>query len=529
MKHPLLFIFALATTAMSFLSCDDTTDTIGMSLTESVNNVNVSADTFFVESHSVAAKDIVARSSNGYLGKIKDPETKSYVTCNYMTQFTTMGNYQFPTIDNIVVNNYDPAIPKGEQLEADSCELIVYFTRFYGDSLALMKVTAHELATPYEESETYKTDFDPIKEGMVRTGEGSIHSEMAYTISNRLHADGDRQSSTYTPYISISLNDKYKDKDGNEYSNYGTYLMRKFFNEQTQGCFGNNYRFTHEVCPGFYLEHIGGLGSLGTIGMTQIITYFQTDVNGTPTKSYTSFAGTEEVLRKTNITQDATALNSLITDNSCTYMKTPAGIFTELSMPIDKIMQGRVNEASHEDDTLNTVRLFIPRINDNKSTSYNLPIPKTILLLPTDSVNNFFNNKKVADSRTAYLATYSSTTNGYTFANISALVTKTYSVLNDTINSVLNAKKAELGTNSLTSEMIKTIKREVADKYMADHPTWNKVTLIPVETTYSTLSSGSSILTKVAYDMSLSSTRLQKGSQSNDNIIVSVIYSKFNN
>ena len=76
MKHPLLFIFALATTAMSFLSCDDTTDTIGMSLTESVNNVNVSADTFFVESHSVAAKDIVARSSNGYLGKIKDPQTK---------------------------------------------------------------------------------------------------------------------------------------------------------------------------------------------------------------------------------------------------------------------------------------------------------------------------------------------------------------------------------------------------------------------------------------------------------------------
>ena len=144
-------------------------------------------------------------------------------------------------------------------------------------------------------------------------------------------------------------------------------------------------------------------------------------------------------------------------------------------------------------------------------------------------MNNFFNNKKVADSRTAYLATYSSTTNGYTFANISALVTKTYSVLNDTINSVLKAKKAELGTNSLTSEMIKTIKREVADKYMADHPTWNKVTLIPVETTYSTLSSGSSILTKVAYDMSLSSTRLQKGSQSNDNIIVSVIYSKFNN
>ena len=50
---------------------------------------------------------------------------------------------------------------------------------------------------------------------------------------------------------------------------------------------------------------------------------------------------------------------------------------------------------------------------------------------------------------------------------------------------------------------------------------WNKVTLIPVEATYSTVSTtASQVLTKVTHDMSMSSTRLAK-----DDLKVSVIYS----
>ncbi len=531
MKNTFLIIFSLANIVLSLVSCDDTTDTLGMSLTENVNNITVSADSFVVESHSVAAKDIVSRSSNGYLGNIKDPETNSYVKCNYMTQFVTLGHYQFPGIDTIYVENYDETRPKIDQIKADSCELLVFFSKFYGDSLALMKVVAHEMAVPYEESAIYKTDFDPIQENMIRTGNGSIHSEMSYTVSNRLHADGNRLSSSYTPYISFSLNDEYMDKDGRTYENYGTYIMRKFFNPETRGIFNNSYRFNHEICPGFYIQTVGGIGSLGTINIAQIRIYFSTIIDGKKTSSVTTLSGTEEVLRKTNIIQNAAALDNLINgDGSCTYLKTPAGIFTELTLPIDDIMLGRDNEtATHENDTLSTVRLFIPRVNDTKSTDYNLPIPRTLLLLPTDSASTFFANRKVADSRTAYLSSYSSSTNGYTFANISSLVANTYKVLNDTISTVIAAKKQELGTQELPAEQEKAIKKNVAAKFMSDHPTWNKVMIIPVETTYSTLSSGSSLLTKVAYDMSLGNTRLVKGSKNSNNITVSVIYSKFKN
>lgn len=521
------FFTILAATAMMLYSCDDTTDSIGMSLTDNVNNISISADSFFVESHSVKAQDIVSRSAYGLLGKVKDPETKSYVTCNYMTQYSTMGEYQFPNIDDVYIENSKEDISKLEQIKADSCKLAIYFSDFYGDSLALMKVMLHEMAVPYEEGEVYKTDFDPVQDGMIRTEEGSIHKELAYTISNRMYSDADRASSSYVPSIIFPLDDEYK-KDGIAYNNYGTYLMKKFYSSTSKELFTNVYKFTHNVCPGFYVENIGGIGTLGTIQASQIVVYFSALENGKKVQGVSSFGGSEDVIRKTYIKQDESMIDGLIANNKCTYLKTPAGIFTELSLPIDRIMLGKEDDSvGHDNDSLNTVRLFIPRVNNENNGDYNISIPKTLLLLPSDSVETFFADRKIADSQYSFISTYSSSTNGYTFGNISQLVTNTYKNLGDTITEVLNKKKAEMGVQELPTDIKQKIKRTVAAEYIQNHPTWNKVTLIPVETTYSTLSSGSSILTKVTHDMKLGSTRLAKGSLENGNISVNVIYSKF--
>lgn len=512
---------------MMLCSCDDTTDNIGMSLTDNVNNISISADSFFVESHSVKAQNIVSRSAYGLLGKIKDPETKSYVTCNYMTQYSTMGEYQFPSIDDVYVENFQEDISKLEQIKADSCKLAIYFSNFYGDSLALMKVMVHEMSEPYEEGKIYKSDFDPVQDGMIRTDDGSIHKELSYTISNRMYSDADRASSSYVPSIIFSLNDMYQ-KDGMVYNNYGTYLMKKFYGNASKELFTNVYKFTHNVCPGFYIENIGGIGTLGTIQASQIVVYFSALENGKKVQGVSSFGGSEDVIRKTYIKQDASTIDGLIASNECTYLKTPAGIFTELSLPIDRIMLGKDDDSvGHDNDSLNTVRLFIPRVNNEHSSDYNISIPKTLLLLPTDSIETFFAGRKIADSQYSFLSTYSSTSNGYTFGNISKLITNTYKSLGDTITEVLNKKKTEMGVQELSADVKQKIKKTVAAEYIYNHPTWNKVTLIPVETTYSTLSSGSSILTKVIHDMKLGSTRLAKGSLENGNISVNVIYSKF--
>ena len=201
------------------------------------------------------------------------------------------------------------------------------------------------------------------------------------------------------------------------------------------------------------------------------------------------------MLQKTYITQETDKMEELVNDNSCTYLKTPAGIFTELTIPVDEVISSK-----HINDTLSTARLFIPRINNTQQSAYSLPSPKTLLLIEKDSVDSFFNKEKLADYRSSYLSTLSTTYNGYTFGNISYLISSMY----------------RKRSGSFVSD----------EEYMLQHPNWNKVVLIPVETTYTTLSS-SSELTKVSYDMSLTSTKLAKGTADNKKITLKVIYSKF--
>lgn len=485
MKH-FLFCIVIATL---FFSCTDNTDQIGMSLIDNTNDqIVISSDLFDIESQSVLASNVMSRSVNGYLGRVKDPETNSYLTCNYMTQLRSNGSYQFPN-DIKGLTTYDSSKSIEENLniiEADSCELVIYFDAYYGDSLSLMKVIAHELAQPFKEGVVYKVDeIDSIAKSIIRKDNGSIHSQNSYTIANHVYSSKERAG--YSK-ISLSLNDKYIDKDGMEYNNYGTYLMRKFYSgnngETINADFLNTYQFNKNICPGFYVETVSGIGSMSRVYVSELFVHFKYKVDSTAMNYTSSFVGTEEVLQKTSVIQNKQALSDIVGDFSCTYLKIPSGIFTQLTIPVESIMKG------HENDSVNTTRIFIPRENNTTTEEYKFNTPSTLLMLPVDSVDSFFAKKKVADNRTSYLGTYSSSYNGYTFSNISSLV------------NIMN-KQASKGVN------------------------WNKVILIPVETTSSTLTNGYSQITKVAYDMSLGTTRLSRGTSSNSKIKASVVYSKY--
>jgi len=196
--------------------------------------------------------------------------------------------------------------------------------------------------------------------------------------------------------------------------------------------------------------------------------------------STAAFPGTEEVLQTTNIINDKAAIKRLAEDNSCTYIKSPAGIFTEMTIPVEQIMRG------HENDTINTAKVSLSRINSTVNSDYALNIPTTLLMIPKAEMYSFFENKQVANYKTSFLATYSSTTNQYTFNNIGSLV-----------------------------------------RYMSENKQnkdWDKVVIIPVTPTYNT----SGEMTNLTHDMSISSTKLVGGSENQNGAInITVIYSKF--
>lgn len=480
MKSKLILCIAL--TALAITSCDDNTSYLGSTLTNKLDSLNISADTFEVTTRSIIADSVLSRNSVGYLGRIKDPETGAYITGDFMTQFHTMENYDFPKEDSITSRDAN------NEIIADSTEIRLYYTSYFGDSLNAMKLTTYEMATPVEEGNLYYSNFDPQSSGMVKSD--GIHKQKVFTINDLSVRDSIRTLSTYTKNIRIVINEPYT-KDGVTYHNYGTYLMKSYY--KNKNYYKNSYNFIHNLCPGFYFKINNGLGSMAYISVSQLNVYFRYISSDSIYSGIASFGGTEEVLQTTKITNDTKTINKLAADSTCTYIKSPAGIFTEMSIPIDNIMKG------HENDTLNTAKVVLTRINNNTQSKYELGIPKTLLIIPKDSLYSFFENSDIANSKTSYITTYSSTYNTYTFANISGLIAYIY------------AKKT----------------KGVADNsnWVAQHPDWNKFVIIPVTTTYNS----SSELTKVVHDMSLTSTRLVGGSDNkHDPIKINVIYSKFN-
>lgn len=475
-------------------SCDTSTDEIGSSLIANMDDLDITTDTFFVTTRSIKADSVYSRSSVGYLGKVRDPETGAYITGDFITPFYSLRE-AFPPADSIM--SYESIDSQGNKLMlADSCDIYLSYSNFYGDSLTAIKMSVKELSEPMDETKKYYSNFDPEKTGMIRSNGINIDKMFSLTdlnISDSLREEGYRA-------IRVKLDQPYTDSENNTYNNFGTYLMRRFYSADSV-CFKDPYRFIHEVMPGLYFKIKSGLGSMAYISYCRMNVYFRMNTlksviekdedgnNQTVQKvvvgtGAASFYSTEEVMQATHITNDDNTLDKLVADNTCSYIKSPAGIFTEMTLPVDEIL------SNHENDTINTAKITMTRINDEAHSDYALDIPQSLLMIPKSEIYSFFENNEVADYKTSFIATYSSSNNTYTFNNVGSLI-KT------------------LNNNSRSDE------------------DWNKVIIVPVSTTYTTIGQ-SSYLTKVEHDMSMTSTRLVGGSENPYSPIkISVIYSKF--
>lgn len=481
MKIRLLYGIVLATILLS--ACDDTTDTLGNSLTNTADQFEIITDTFEVKTRSIVVDSVLSRSQYSYLGHIKDQETGTYVTSNYMTQFAILESFDGTTIlpaeDNITSRNAN------NEIVAESCRLQIYLYSSIGDSLNPMQLTAYEMEQPMREDTTYYTNYNP--ELLLRKDNNAIEVKKSYTPVDLNLSDSIRDlivDKTNMATILVPLNSEYHDMNGRKYENYGTYVMRMFYEHPEY--FKNSYNFIHNVCPGFYIKSTDGLGVMSEVYLTELAIFYKYKDDGKETSGSLLLSGTEEVLQATNIVNDRQTIENLAADKKCTYLKTPAGIFTEVTLPIDDIY------FNHEMDNISSAKIIFNRMNPS-STSSLLDEPTSIMMIPKDSLYSFFENKNLPDNKTSYIGTYNSNYQTYTFNNISTLI--------------MNMREAEVnGTAS------------------AD---WNKVVLVPVSISYNQSSSASTV-TNVSNEMQLKSTRLVGGEENEHSpITISVIYNKF--
>ena len=349
---------AIAITAMAMASCSEDTETIGSSITNESDKMVFSTGVYQATSRSIMADSVYSKTFDCYFGKVKDPETNSYVKNEFMAQFNMLEGFSLPDKSTILGES-------DGDIAADSCEIWLIFDRSkcYGDSLTPLKVKVKELAVPVEDG-SYYSNFDPVVEGYVR--KDGINKSSSFALSNLHFSDSLRSTSGYAEFASISLNDPYTDKDGITYNNYGTYILQKYYEHPEY--FKNSYNFIHHVCPGLHFETVDGTGVMARIMEMDMFVFYSARYlddteDGDDYNTFLLMTSTEEVVQTTKVTNDKAAINRLVEDNSCTYLKTPAGIFTEVTFPVDEI------STSHPTDSLLSAKILFQRQNNQYDAS----------------------------------------------------------------------------------------------------------------------------------------------------------------
>ena len=481
-KGALATLIALATLLIA--GCDDNTSTMGIPSKD--EEVFPSYGTFLAYTHSEAMDSVLGNSTSSYLGSIDDPETGTRIRADFAAQFHTFENYSFPKFDLMFPD--DGVKRTTDSIRCDSVEVRLYFSNYYGAKNAPLKLEVYPLDknNVLQEEEDYYTDTD--LDQFVLPGSEPIATKVFTTEDYNL-ADAERNSATHADNVRIMLPDTV-----------GSLIMRAYYDHPEY--FKDSYTFIRKVCPGFLFKIRSGNGSMLSVDVSTLNIYFNfyDKVKRDSTCSALArFAATPEVIQSTQFSNDD--MQSLVEEDDCTYLKTPAGIMTVAQLPINEIYQ------NHETDSVSRAQLTFTRLNNTKPSTQSLGIPQSLLLVRKADATSFFKKRSVADSKTSYTTSYSSTYNTYTFNNICRL-----------ISLCRKEKLAGMKAENLTEQ-----------EWEQKHPDWNKVVLIPVSIAYRTdATTGGQTIASVVHDMSLTSTRLVKGTDGADSPVkISIIYSKF--
>ena len=456
MKSKLFFTTLLLAALSHFTSCDDTTDTLGSDMMPISDMVSKESKLYDVTTQSYSAGDsVLARSSKSYLGQFTDPETGTIIKSDFLAQFHCIEDFAFP--DSII----------GDSMI--STEIRLFVSKYVGDPLATFKVSVYPLTKVMNPDADYYTNIDPTQYCDTTAEPLTVKW---FTLSDQTLTEEERSSSSYQNKIVIPLPREIGTEIWNTWKSNPEYFKdsESWINSGLPGS------------KGFYFKLESGDGALAYINIAQYnINYRYHDAEEAfDTTGICQFAATEEVIQATHFQNYN--LNKLLLDTSSTYLKSPAGIFTMATLPVDEISQT---------DTINQVKLVLTRYNDQKTEAFSLDIPKYLLMVRIDDYDNgFFEKYQLADANTSYLSVFNSSTNTYTFGNISHLV---------------NVMKNELKTGKATAN-------------------YNKVLIIPVEPTFESSTVSTSTLVKLSHDFSMTSARLVGGDTP---VKMEVIYSKF--
>lgn len=387
---PLLIGLGLGITILS--GCSDDLNLVGSTIQPGGDKMPVHVDTFQMQATTLLMDSVYARTTNGLLGEFYDP-LYGNVKSDYICQLYCPEGFKFQhePIDN--------------KIDSVDFKIIYNSGSWVGDSLTPMRAEIYPVVKELERN--FYTNFDPEKYCDMQNSLGSqTYTAHDNSVPDSIRTETDTEGYPYyTPNVTIRMPKEFGQKFYDEsINNPSTFTSQENFNK---------------FLPGLYVTNTYGSGNILQISYSSLTIYYRYNTKGSQDQDSTVYAreslsATKEVLQLNRFKNDD--LDNLLKENdSITYLKTPAGVYTQLVIPAKDIAE------SVGDRIINNIPLTIKAL-PQENWQWALSAPSNLLLLPKDSLPTFFVNNKIENGTTAYRASYVSSSRTYAFNNIANLM-----------------------------------------------------------------------------------------------------------
>ncbi len=423
------------------ISCDADTSGLGGSLTPQGDVMTVVNDSCFATSRTIKAADsLIIMSTQCNLGRFTEPVSGSQFEAGFLTQLNCMENLH---LADSVYGIGDHVFPQwfinkvGEQ-KPYYAQLQLYYSSYFGDPSNPVRIEVFPLNRMLDPETAYYPDVDP---SLFCDLQAKPIASVTVSSLNMQDSDSLRNLTGYYPSITIPLPDSLAKT-----------ILESYFDPARKHYFADSRSFMENLCKGFYIRCSQGDGTVfyiirSILGVNFKYIGFDDDDEPILESRIAEFQGNSEVVQLNSIKWSG--LESQLSDNSCTWIRSPFGVLTEITLPIDQMRS--------DEYVLNAAQLRLSTAV-TPSSQYKPSVPSTLLLIRKDKMQEFFSKNNTADKTESFVANYSSKYGTYTYENIAAMVEKIYSDRADWI--------AQNGGDNAAYEQA--------------CPDWNKVVLIPV-------------------------------------------------
>jgi len=405
MKYNKIVILLLCAMSTIWVACDGDTTSAGASALQEGDDIRVKSDTFAIHS-ALVKSDAISVSPDSFLLGECDTHFGT-IKADILTQFASPDGFHYP---DFIIHNGDtihinPTV--------DSVCLYLYYQNWYGDGLAPLGITVHEMdraTLNYDDrypSDTALTTFSSMEDS-------TKISERSHIIIAQEPTDSVYQSDgTYVSCVKIKLTDAF---------------AKKFFAIKD---FSSQEAF-NQLFKGLYISSDFGGSTVLYIRDISMAVFFhfsypQANLQDTTINDVRAFYANSEVrqINRYLYPDRDDVLNQLNQQSdSVNYIISPANIYTRLSVRMDSIAQQIEKQLGNEEQ----YRVYVNRANVTVDVLYDKTdvtrprdewdMPASyMLLVQEDKMERFFAKNELPSDTTAILSSLQAETD--TLGNVS--------------------------------------------------------------------------------------------------------------